>query len=125
MSETETPRFLRRRPNEATLIPFPTDDATPPVTKINFDIMKPPYTEPCRMHKELNLIMKLFVTVPVVVGAQFTSPCLGILGAPTGLVNRAPTTGAAISDLNSYNCSGLHFNTVSYSEHQRRFASSL
>src|SRR5579884_2837215 len=41
MSETETPRFLRRRPSEATLIPLPTDDATPPVTKMNFDIEKP------------------------------------------------------------------------------------
>src|SRR6266581_3246663 len=48
MSETETPRFLRRRPSEATLIPFPTDDATPPVTKINFDICFPPYQEPGR-----------------------------------------------------------------------------
>src|SRR2546423_15078404 len=38
MSETETPRFLRRRPSEATAIPYPTDEATPPVTKINFDI---------------------------------------------------------------------------------------
>src|SRR5579872_1861188 len=38
MRETLIPRFLRRRPSEATVIPFPTDDATPPVTKINLDI---------------------------------------------------------------------------------------
>src|SRR5947209_9369504 len=44
MRETETPRFVSRRPREATLIPFPTDDATPPVTKMNLDIVSyPPY----------------------------------------------------------------------------------
>src|SRR5439155_13798682 len=41
MIETEMPRFLSKRPNEATLIPFPTDEATPPVTKIYFDIRPP------------------------------------------------------------------------------------
>src|ERR1700730_17911440 len=38
MRETLIPRFLSKRPSEATVIPFPTDDATPPVTKINLDI---------------------------------------------------------------------------------------
>src|SRR5713226_3803271 len=38
MRETLMPRFLSKRPSEATVIPFPTDDATPPVTKINLDI---------------------------------------------------------------------------------------
>src|SRR5579883_998705 len=38
MRETETPRFFSSRPREATLIPFPTDDATPPVTKMNLDM---------------------------------------------------------------------------------------
>src|SRR5579875_109284 len=46
MMEPEMPRFLSRRPMEATLIPLPTDDATPPVTKINFDIRTPPRVEP-------------------------------------------------------------------------------
>ena len=41
MIETEIPRFFSKRPSEATLIPFPTEDATPPVTKIYFDILTP------------------------------------------------------------------------------------
>src|SRR6202165_5297701 len=38
MRETLIPRFLSKRPSEATVIPFPTDDANPPVTKINLAI---------------------------------------------------------------------------------------
>src|SRR5579875_1852031 len=38
ISETETPWFLSSRPSEATVMPLPTDEATPPVTKMNFDI---------------------------------------------------------------------------------------
>src|SRR6266496_1140639 len=41
MIETEIPRFFSKHPSEATLIPFPTEDATPPVTKIYFDILTP------------------------------------------------------------------------------------
>src|SRR5690349_2831397 len=43
----ETPRFLSRRPSEATLIPLPIDEVTPPVTKINFDTGSSLGLEPC------------------------------------------------------------------------------
>src|SRR5262249_50112805 len=31
--ETEMPRLLSRRPSDATVMPFPTDETTPPLTK--------------------------------------------------------------------------------------------
>src|SRR5215471_15720739 len=42
MMETEMPRLLRSRPMDATAIPLPTDETTPPVTKMNFGTPSPP-----------------------------------------------------------------------------------
>src|SRR5579859_4632163 len=41
MIETERPRLLNSLPREATVIPLPTDDATPPVTNRNFAMTLP------------------------------------------------------------------------------------
>src|SRR5437016_202085 len=38
MAATLKPRLLKRRPIEATVTPLPTDETTPPVTKMNFGI---------------------------------------------------------------------------------------
>src|SRR6185503_17220377 len=40
--ETERPRALRIRPMLAAVIPFPSDEVTPPVTKTYFDIGRAP-----------------------------------------------------------------------------------
>src|SRR5579863_4213121 len=68
MRETLIPRFLSRRPSEATVIPFPTDDATPPVTKINLDIRpswsalrKDDYLRFCRQRATKNVEFRLLI----------------------------------------------------------------
>jgi hypothetical protein len=38
MIETLTPRLLMTRPSDAVVMPLPTDDATPPVTKMYLGI---------------------------------------------------------------------------------------
>ena len=40
--ETEMPLLLSTRPMEATVMPLPTLDATPPVTNMYFTIFVPP-----------------------------------------------------------------------------------
>src|SRR5579872_1873401 len=39
---TDSPQLLSSRPMDATAIPLPTEDATPPVTNRNFDMSVPP-----------------------------------------------------------------------------------
>src|SRR4030081_3048301 len=45
-SETERPRLLRILPIEAAVIPLPSEDTTPPVTKTYFDNADPPAVFP-------------------------------------------------------------------------------
>src|SRR6185312_11611602 len=39
MMATDNPRLLKRRPSDATVMPLPTDETTPPVTNRNFGIL--------------------------------------------------------------------------------------
>src|SRR5438876_8797276 len=39
---TEMPRLLSSRPSEATVMPLPTDETTPPLTKMYLDTFRPP-----------------------------------------------------------------------------------
>src|ERR1700675_2369309 len=45
---TFSPRDLKRRPREAVVMPFPSPEATPPVTKMNFGCVFPTGCEPSR-----------------------------------------------------------------------------
>src|ERR1700716_1434781 len=45
-SETDRPRLLRMLPIEAAVIPLPSEDTTPPVTKTYFDNVDPPAVFP-------------------------------------------------------------------------------
>ena len=42
MMETERPRLLSRRPTLAAVMPLPSEEVTPPVTKTYFAIATPP-----------------------------------------------------------------------------------
>src|SRR5699024_8319876 len=70
---TFSPRFLSNRPNDAAVIPFPSDDTTPPVTKIYLVNLIPSFTYPYQyaVHIYFILVCNIIDASPLWGNASF------------------------------------------------------
>src|SRR5579883_1406509 len=75
---TEKPRFLRRRPRDAVVMPLPMEETTPPVTRMYFvflEVMLYYYTGSAKPAQETHPgLIKLYQATPLETGLVGVSP---------------------------------------------------